>query len=799
LGKIEDHPSYAHNHFMALGDFKPGIFRKLVHALALWGIKMIIIFYYRPGFVINMGTIHYARWFRLPGTDRSIFLSNYDGSWDSYLEDFITRARWGQTGAWSNWQGFPETKYLIFKGAQDGDRFKRWVRTKQQVVPFWYSRFPHLTTDQIRNNALIHHGIARAQTDREAREWLRCFGSMPRVANQIETDEVQSIVFRGMRDLKYSCCMILKLPEIKSSGLGDWLKALSGGKVKYRSNSARAQLLKPIESLLFEEGNLGKLRPSLRVTFGDTQIMGEEALMLAQPLGINPLKANVENTSVQIEVQQTQQSQFVNMRRRATFLAWSAHGFRKFQTGENALHDLPEAFPPAFKIGMGQRSRILGDIDAGSPENWRWSDIPGPSKEGAQSVAAEAALMLYADNEQELVAMKQAHSTLLLAYGGQVISETDCSPAWPDNPEKKGRDHFGYRDGISQPVMRGTERFSKGVPQRDIVEPGEIILGYASNQGFFPPSPLIRAEDDLGGDLPVPTKSELSRFPDFGVERAGAMPRDFGRNGSFVVIRELRQDVETFNKFVKKKAKELQGTSPRSAYSQTAYPNLRDLAGQDPDQEWIKAKLMGRWPDGRPLVGNPLGPPNNSSDRGDDTIENSVRQLAQFHAERDNDFSYGIDDPQGFACPFGAHIRRANPRDSKEPGDEWEQTITNRHRLLRRGRSYTRIDENGEKEKGLLFVALCADLERQFEFVQQTWINSPNFHGLSNEPDPIIGSTKPMNGEKSSSFTIPTPAGPVELTGMENFVEIRAGGYFFLPSRSALTFLKECAFRSAGD
>jgi deferrochelatase/peroxidase EfeB len=92
-------------------------------------------------------------------------------------------------------------------------------------------------------------------------------------------------------------------------------------------------------------------------------------------------------------------------------------------------------------------------------------------------------------------------------------------------------------------------------------------------------------------------------------------------------------------------------------------------------------------------------------------------------------------------------------------------------------------------EKGMLFACLCADIERQFEFVQQTWINSPNFHGLSNEPDPIVG-TRSSN----SRFTIPTPAGPVKLEqpdggSMNQFVTVRGGGYFFLPSRSALLYL----------
>ena len=194
-----------------------------------------------------------------------------------------------------------------------------------------------------------------------------------------------------------------------------------------------------------------------------------------------------------------------------------------------------------------------------------------------------------------------------------------------------------------------------------------------------------------------------------------------------------------------------------------------------PDKDWVKAKLMGRWPDGRPLVGNPVGLacPADAPDTP---------------AMRENDFEYGADDPQGLACPFASHIRRTNPRDSKQPGDKDEQAITNRHRLLRRGRTFTRADG----EKGLLFVSLCADIERQFEFVQQVWVNSPAFHGLSQEPDPIIGA----DAGAARCYTIPTAAGPLRLTDMQSFVQVQAGGYFFLPSRSALTWMTDVSLHS---
>jgi cytochrome P450/deferrochelatase/peroxidase EfeB len=739
LGRNEDYPGYAHSHFMAVGDFKPGPFRTLIHAFALWGIKMIIIFYYRPGFVVNMGTIHYARWWRLPGTAKSVFFSNYDGSWDSYLEDFITRARWGQTAAWSNWQGFPKTRLLIFEGAQDGDRFKRWVRTKQQVVPFWYSRFPHLTTDQIRNNALIHHGLARIRTDGEAREWLRCFGSMPRVENLIETDQVQSLVFRGFRGLEHSTCLVCKLPPLSDGNLGGWLDE--------------------VEDL---------------VAFGDRQVMGEES---GAP---DPLAA----ADVLVQHRPKPVSNGTAM-----FVALSATGFRKFYGSNRGGHDLPDSFPPAFKLGMAARWRILGDVDDAAPGKWRWSDI-----EGTGDHTAEVVLMLYADTPRALETIRREQTELLGQYGGEVRTCIDSAVTWPDEEKRRGQDHFGFRDGISQPVIRGTERFAKGVPQRDIVEPGEFILGYKSNQGYLPPSPLVRAEDDFACTLPVPTARELSRFPDFGVEQSGAAPHDFGRNGSYIVIRELHQHVDAFEKFVARKADELVGKAVSTDEGQVAYPHLPKLIGQTPGAEWIKAKLVGRWTDGRPLIGNPVPYDNRRIEAAQDGVPTTIRTSSRYRAELDNDFSYGADDPQGFACPFGAHIRRANPRDSKQPGDANEQVITNRHRLLRRGRSYDR----GDNDKGLLFVALCADLERQFEFVQQTWVDSPAFHGLTDEPDPLVGSGTAIAGGPAC-FTIPTPSGPVKLSGMERFVKPLAGGYFFLPSRSALTFLKQLSQKSSRE
>ncbi len=776
ISKMEDAPGYAQNHILAVGEMKPGFLRAYAHAFSLWAIRIIITYFYRPGFVINMGTIHYARWWRVPGTNKTAFYSNFNGSWESYLEDFITRARWGQTAVWSNWKGFPETKYLVFEGAGQGDNFKRWVRTAQQVVPFWYSRFPAMTTDHIRNNALIHTGVARARSNSEAEEWLRCFGSMPRVENLIESDEVQAIVFSGMKRLPYSICLVLTLP--KGALLGEWLswirgetQQLEGGDAPGGSGVADG----PMGGLIgggvvvpvYGRDNVVagySLANSLTLTFGDRPLVGDASIYDTPPGAID--------MSDSADPQKLSQRDSAKSARRAVFLGASAKGIARFAPPNARAEALLDSFPPAFRMGMAQRGRNLGDEGAASASHWRWNDD-----------IAEAVLFIYAETAEDLAATAQIHRALIENYGGTIITQTDCAPADLARPDFE---HFGFRDGISQPVIKGTGRAARGIPARDVLEPGEFILGYKNGEGYFPPSPVLPAEADTERDLPILSDGDMGRFPNFGDKSIGTAPRDFGRNGSFLVIRELAQDVKGFDDFVNRKADELRGAIPGA--QQMAYRDLYKVIGQYPDKDWVKAKLMGRWPSGRPLVGNPVNTPSPKPGDAD--------AAACLAAETENDFAFGSDDPQGLACPFGAHIRRTNPRDSKEPGDAKEQIITNRHRLLRRGRTYVKQDANGTTEKGLLFVSLCADLERQFEFVQQVWSNSSSFHGLTNEPDPIFGADSPdpeTGATCPRNFTIPTAAGPIKLTGMQSFVSVKAGGYFFLPSRSALTWLTDVA------
>jgi deferrochelatase/peroxidase EfeB len=187
---------------------------------------------------------------------------------------------------------------------------------------------------------------------------------------------------------------------------------------------------------------------------------------------------------------------------------------------------------------------------------------------------------------------------------------------------------------------------------------------------------------------------------------------------------------------------------------------------------WIVAKMVGRWRDGTSLVRYPHRP--------------GTGWDGKQKAAPDNEFLFGAEDPQGQRCPFGAHIRRGNPRESLVPTSMEQLDITNRHRILRVGRGFTPegSGDPDEKKPGLLFMCLNGDIERQFEFIQQTWAMALQFHGLENEVDPLL-----TRGKITGRMTVPTASGPLMLRDFKDCVRMRGGGYFFVPGRRALDWL----------
>jgi deferrochelatase/peroxidase EfeB len=337
----------------------------------------------------------------------------------------------------------------------------------------------------------------------------------------------------------------------------------------------------------------------------------------------------------------------------------------------------------------------------------------------------------------------------------------------PDPNVKRSKfapEPFGFADGMSQPVIEGTKRWMREEDKIHTVKPGEFLLGYPDNRGFMPPSPTVRATEDPENLLTViyPHHSDSVRQPDFSASGANEN-RDFGRSGTFLVIRQLEQDADAFNAYLAYAASKYAGHS--------GVP--KELTTPKQIEEWIGAKMVGRWRDGTSLVRYPHRPGSGWNGERD--------------VEPDNEFLFGKEDPQGQRCPFGAHIRRGNPRESMVPGSDEQLAIVNRHRILRMGRGFEASGSGDPqaRHKGLLFMCLNGDIERQFEFIQQTWCAALQFHGLENEVDPILG----RGGEKTGRLTIPTPEGPLLIQGFKDFVRVRGGGYFFIPGKRALHYL----------
>ena len=223
-------------------------------------------------------------------------------------------------------------------------------------------------------------------------------------------------------------------------------------------------------------------------------------------------------------------------------------------------------------------------------------------------------------------------------------------------------------------------------------------------------------------------------------------PDILGRNGTFVGFRKYQSRVAAFNRF------------------------LRDNGSTEDERELLAAKLVGRWRSGAPLT---LAPDADNPALGADP-------------HRNNDFNYA-NDPHGRQVPFGAHIRRMNPRDTTLQ----RLTDVNIHRLIRRGATYGRpydpaalAEEYDDVPHGAIFLFISAKAMATIEFLQKEWIDDGDFIGAGSERDPIIG-----NQVEGATFTIPQAPVRRRIRGIQTFNVLRGGEYFFLPSISALNWL----------
>jgi len=337
-----------------------------------------------------------------------------------------------------------------------------------------------------------------------------------------------------------------------------------------------------------------------------------------------------------------------------------------------------------------------------------------------------------------------------------------------ETSDLNGREPFGFADGISQPKVDWERRLDVSAPQleyRNTAALGEFLLGYPNEYGKYTDRPLVEPAADPAGVL-LPAEDDPAR-------------RDFGRNGTYLVLRDLSQDVAGFWEFLDREG---------NAAGRTA-------------GELAEAMV------GRTMGGAPLASPERMPIAGVSSDENAT-----------NNFTFA-GDAEGRTCPMGAHIRRANPRNADMPGGPGGAISrliriagfgrhgirddlvapARFHRILRRGRPYgpTSAPEEaavaGNGERGIRFVCLNANIARQFEFVQNAWMIGTKFAGLLDESDPILGNRQPVPGCPATDGFTYSREGAVRrrLRGLPQFVTVRGGAYFFLPGLRALRYLAD--------
>ena len=457
---------------------------------------------------------------------------------------------------------------------------------------------------------------------------------------------------------------------------------------------------------------------------------------------------------------------------RAASIAFTWTGLQKLGLSADAL----ATFSAPFREGMYQEDRLrrLGDkvddawqgtVIRGGP---RWSaNIPARKEKGKEAwerVIADVGSPAE-DNEREVITPITVHALLLL-YDKDVGSAQD----WANTVEKElaphgvkvvhrlaldlrldenyiGREHFGFADGLSQPIPYDEKSgqdtandsliLSDGMPAtRDAwhsVPLGEILLGHTNAHHEKAPGPMV--PDD-----------QQPRTADLTADGAPEGFRNLGLDGSYMVVRELQQHVAAFWKSLESGAARIRAHDP-SATHVTA--------------DWLAERVIGRNIDGHLLCPSGL-------------------LAADAYNQPENLFGFKKTDPDGMGCPLGSHVRRANPRDGLAKDLASAQTLldaANNHRILRRGRKYGKDDD---AERGLLFICLNTDIARQFEFVQQTWLLNRNFATLFDETDPLVG--------PKGNFTIREQ--PLRrIVEVDTFIQSAGGEYFFLPSIPALKYL----------
>ena len=431
--------------------------------------------------------------------------------------------------------------------------------------------------------------------------------------------------------------------------------------------------------------------------------------------------------------------------------------------------------PNEFMQGMRARAAILGDnYPAGALGRWDAVWQHETDTTGGRNVHILALLNsdMNPATGEPVEHMERLHKAIrtfcarsdrgleiLTGHGKGPADYQDMSAVIAQHPDTglyypTPYEHFGFLDGISDPVFEG--QFPKQV--EDVRKIGN---GKLNGKGEW--EPLATGEFLLG-------------YPDEAKELPpAAAPNIFSVNGTFMAYRKLEENVEAFDKYLDDTAAE--------------FGKVYGIADESDAKDTLMAKFSGRWKDGVPLV---LAP----------TVADWQAFNATYPATDEargpllSQYTYA-GDPDGAACPPSSHTRRVHPRDAlgpepaPAPGKPSKSgtVLVNRRRILRRGLPYDTKNEQGERERGIIMLICCANLERQYEFVQQQWLNYGMDNNAGNDTCPMLGA----RSDTEIKFVIPNRADgsnpPYICHNLPQFVETKGGAYFFAPSMTSLRMI----------
>lgn len=760
------------NQFNLYLTFKGNWIQKLVGQLRMRALLFILgqltEIGVTPGSLGGLSTVHFGHWVMIDGGRRLFFITNYDGAWETYISDFVNKIFPLLDVQLQNFVGFST------EGTRDIASFRLWLRNVQIQSGVFYSAYPELTVRNItRDRAINANFPAPNASDQTINRWLELFGSpqliqpltnsadkkinLPTIAPHLtkqDWNDIQSFIVYGYARFPYGKYLFLKVEDVAKAK--EWLSKVAS------------------------------LITTVQAWDSDQQVHPHEL-----------------DTAINIAI--------------------NHKGLKILGLHDKTLKSFPESFQegiapePKGNDKLHPRSILLGDTEESAPFKW---SINNPNKDDTQFHI----LLIFSGKTQEAVdALINASPFSDIASGNAGVKLTTTQQG---SVPTTGREPFGFRDGISNPWIEGTRYVSRdtnrkhGVPLKlgdkqivkkgldgdldriwnlkhtPVVRTGEFILGYPNQYGQLPQTPLVW-NDTTGLLKPINDPDQDSSHNDI---------RDFGRNGSYLVYRKLQQDVQGFWDFVRQHSGEKDGQPDRQ------------------HMEYIASKMVGRWPSGVPM---------SLAETSEKDREIRDKASAERNVSILNDFSYRTGDEIGTGCPFGSHLRRGNPRDAKMD-DMLNESYRNvdQHRIMRRAVTFGKMsdhqvdrnyyDEHGAPVEithtlagegaedpdgvGIHFFGINANMQQQFEFIQQAWNNSGQFNGMYNNQDPITG-----NGQKESDPEKPMRYAAQNVTkaklhtsdmiiaqadeirqrfhDVPRFVHVKGGAYLFIPSITALQYL----------